>query len=156
MSNTIFFVVLEGLLWNNIVSKLNLSERSENIGDGVTEEGYRFSLIKRGNNIYLILPDYPEDECEEVARRIVETLVGQMATVQVFGYYSAFCNYCLAQTSLPFKCRRCGGWYCNEHRLPEMHNCPGSSLSRIIAQKIYKQKSVEDKKAVLISKSPCG
>jgi Zn-dependent protease len=27
---------------------------------------------------------------------------------------------------MPFRCRYCGGYFCSEHRLPEMHNCSGS------------------------------
>lgn len=26
---------------------------------------------------------------------------------------------------MPYRCRFCGGTYCEEHRLPENHNCPG-------------------------------
>lgn len=26
--------------------------------------------------------------------------------------------------TLPFKCKRCEKYFCDEHRLPEMHNCP--------------------------------
>lgn len=27
--------------------------------------------------------------------------------------------------AMPFKCKRCGGYFCANHRLPENHNCPG-------------------------------
>lgn len=27
---------------------------------------------------------------------------------------------------MPFRCKYCGGYFCSEHRLPEMHNCTGS------------------------------
>ena len=37
----------------------------------------------------------------------------------------AHCDECGSQESLPHQCRRCGGTYCAEHRLPESHNCPG-------------------------------
>ncbi len=26
---------------------------------------------------------------------------------------------------MPFRCKYCGGYFCSEHRLPEMHNCTG-------------------------------
>ena len=26
---------------------------------------------------------------------------------------------------MPFRCKYCGGYFCTEHRLPEMHNCTG-------------------------------
>ena len=34
------------------------------------------------------------------------------------------CNYCEKEILLPFKCKFCGGYFCEEHRLPEKHNCP--------------------------------
>lgn len=34
------------------------------------------------------------------------------------------CNKTL-DSFLPFRCRRCNLYYCNEHRLPENHNCQG-------------------------------
>lgn len=27
---------------------------------------------------------------------------------------------------MPFRCSYCGGYFCSEHRLPEMHDCPGN------------------------------
>ena len=37
----------------------------------------------------------------------------------------AECEQCGAYENLPYQCRRCGGTYCAEHRLPENHDCPG-------------------------------
>ena len=34
------------------------------------------------------------------------------------------CHYCEADTIMPFRCPFCGGYFCAEHRLPEMHDCP--------------------------------
>ncbi len=35
------------------------------------------------------------------------------------------CSYCKKSISiLPFKCKRCGDIFCEEHRLPEAHECP--------------------------------
>jgi hypothetical protein len=35
-----------------------------------------------------------------------------------------FCEHCGEKIDfLPFKCKYCGGSYCNEHRLPEYHEC---------------------------------
>jgi len=36
----------------------------------------------------------------------------------------AKCEYCGKEVLLPFKCKFCGGYFCEEHRLPEKHNCP--------------------------------
>lgn len=35
------------------------------------------------------------------------------------------CALCEKQVTMPFKCKFCGGLYCDEHRLPESHRCTG-------------------------------
>ncbi len=37
----------------------------------------------------------------------------------------AKCDACGKYENLPYQCRRCGGTFCAEHRLPENHDCPG-------------------------------
>ncbi|MFB6109238.1 MAG: rhomboid family intramembrane serine protease [Haloplanus sp.] len=37
----------------------------------------------------------------------------------------AQCDECGRHENLPYQCRRCGGTFCAEHRLPENHDCPG-------------------------------
>jgi membrane associated rhomboid family serine protease len=37
----------------------------------------------------------------------------------------AKCDVCGKGVDLPYNCRRCGGTYCSEHRLPENHSCTG-------------------------------
>jgi hypothetical protein len=37
----------------------------------------------------------------------------------------AQCDECGSHENLPYQCRRCGGTFCAEHRLPENHDCPG-------------------------------
>lgn len=37
----------------------------------------------------------------------------------------ATCEVCGKDIDLPYNCRRCGGNYCAEHRLPENHSCTG-------------------------------
>ncbi|GAB7095833.1 rhomboid family intramembrane serine protease [Halolamina litorea] len=37
----------------------------------------------------------------------------------------ATCDVCGKQENMPYECRRCGGTFCSEHRLPENHDCPG-------------------------------
>ena len=39
----------------------------------------------------------------------------------------AKCDVCGTSVDLPYNCRRCGGTYCSEHRLPENHSCTGLS-----------------------------
>ncbi|MCW4013051.1 MAG: site-2 protease family protein [Candidatus Bathyarchaeota archaeon] len=36
------------------------------------------------------------------------------------------CDYCGRDEYMPFRCKYCGGYFCSEHRLPEMHNCSGN------------------------------
>ena len=36
------------------------------------------------------------------------------------------CDHCGKEEYMPFRCKYCGGYFCSEHRLPEMHNCDGS------------------------------
>jgi len=35
------------------------------------------------------------------------------------------CAFCKREVVLPFKCNYCGQTFCDEHRLPENHLCPG-------------------------------
>ncbi len=36
------------------------------------------------------------------------------------------CDICGREThGLPYTCRRCGGHFCSDHRLPENHHCIG-------------------------------
>lgn len=37
----------------------------------------------------------------------------------------ATCDECGTHVDMPYNCRRCGGAYCGEHRLPENHDCAG-------------------------------
>ena len=36
------------------------------------------------------------------------------------------CDHCGKEEYMPFRCKYCGGYFCSEHRLPEMHNCDGN------------------------------
>lgn len=35
------------------------------------------------------------------------------------------CQNCGKKTTMPFRCKYCGGVFCGEHRLPESHDCDG-------------------------------
>ena len=35
------------------------------------------------------------------------------------------CDKCGVETYMPFRCNYCGGYYCEQHRLPEFHDCKG-------------------------------
>ncbi len=47
------------------------------------------------------------------------------------------CDYCGKETSLPFRCHLCGGFYCVEHRLPESHSCSGLWKARRPKKEAY-------------------
>jgi len=56
------------------------------------------------------------------------------------------CDYCGKETDwLPYACRRCGGNFCDDHRLPEKHECPGleRAVSFNLAQGKVKSVSVK-------------
>jgi predicted nucleic acid binding AN1-type Zn finger protein len=38
---------------------------------------------------------------------------------------SGKCYKCSKKTTMPYKCKFCGGLYCDKHRLPESHDCEG-------------------------------
>lgn len=35
------------------------------------------------------------------------------------------CEKCGVETYMPFRCNYCGGYFCEQHRLPEFHDCKG-------------------------------
>jgi Zn-dependent protease len=35
------------------------------------------------------------------------------------------CDKCGKETYMPCRCKYCGGYFCDEHRLPELHDCTG-------------------------------
>ena len=45
------------------------------------------------------------------------------------------CYACEASTGMPFKCKFCNHRFCDDHRLPEDHDCPGL--------KAYKEKRLD-------------
>ena len=158
MSNMIFLVALL-LGWDSIVEVLRLRERSKGIGDG-TIDGYNYTLVQRGDQIYIELPDYPRDKCEEIVKKLLQMLKPN-ADIKVtsFGYVSNHCNYCLIQGAMLHTCHRCSGWYCNNHRLPEQHNCPGDRFGKTVQETGRRQEHKQDenlREKILVSRIPCG
>jgi len=157
MSNLVFRALLSGLLWKDIIRELGLRERVRGIGDG-TIEGYRYAIVQRGDEVWIVLPDYqPREKCLEVARKILLILAPQSEIqVATVGYASSHCNYCLTPIPLPYRCYRCEGWYCENHRLPEQHHCPeGKRKAQRVLERI-KPKKEERKKEVVVAEVPCG
>ncbi|WP_424356563.1 AN1-type zinc finger domain-containing protein [Methanocella sp. MCL-LM] len=48
------------------------------------------------------------------------------------------CEVCGSVEVIPFRCKRCGGVFCGEHRLPEYHDC---MARRDLARKIFLEQS---------------
>jgi len=157
MSNLIFRALLSGLRWETIVRVLGLRERVKGIGDG-RAEGYRYTIVQRGDEILIILPDYESREkCEEVAKKILSQLAPKSEIqVATMGYASSHCNFCLKPTPMPYHCHRCEGWYCESHRLPEKHNCHGEEVGKGKIVERLKPKKQEKKKEIIVAEVPCG
>ena len=159
MSNMIFVASLI-LGWSSIVEILKLRERAKSIGDG-TIDGYRYTLVQREDQIYVELPNYPREKCEEIIRKLLQKLRPDAEIkLTTLGYVSSHCNYCLTPGGMLHKCHRCGGWYCNEHRLPEQHNCPEDRAAKTseatARRKPRREKAKEEKELVVVSRVPCG
>lgn len=56
-------------------------------------------------------------------------------------------------TLVPFKCKRCGQYFCGEHRLPEAHNCPSLSPDWGIWKK-HQEKMQGIKKPIVSTSQP--
>jgi len=156
MSNLIFRALLSGLRWESVIRELGLRQRAEGIGDGNVED-YRYTIVQRGDEILIILPDYqPREKCLEVAKKILLKLAPKsVVRVAKMGHASSHCNYCLEPTPLPYRCHRCEGWYCESHRLPEKHNCPGGKeKEEKVVERIKPKK--ERRKEIVIAEIPCG
>lgn len=158
----IFRALLSGIRWENIVRMLGLRERFKGIGDGRIE-GYRYMVMQRGDEILIVLPDYqPQEKCLEAAKRILQKLAPKAKVRMVkMGHASSHCNHCLEPTPLPYRCHRCNGWYCENHRLPEQHNCPGGKereekIVEPVTPKKRKKRKKKRKKEILVAEVPCG
>lgn len=57
------------------------------------------------------------------------------------------CVYCGKEVDLPFQCSFCGFYFCNEHRLPENHDCPNLPTRSPLGQ--WKAKKTTRKKLLL-------
>ena len=160
MSNLIFVALLSGIGWEAIVRMLDLRERAKGVGDG-SIEGHRYTIIQRGDRISIVLPDHqPQEKCLEAAKKIFSKLAPKSAIqIVTMGHASSHCNYCLKPTPLPYRCYRCNGWYCESHRLPEQHNCPGGKgkAEKVVERiKPKKREKKEKKREIVVVEAPCG
>jgi hypothetical protein len=157
MSNSIFRAMLPLIDWKELIRMLRLRERTKGIGDGKID-GQQYTVVQRGNEVSIVLPDYePREKCLEIVKKILQKIAPK-STIEIatMGYASSHCNYCLQPTPLPYHCSRCEGWYCQDHRLPEEHNCPeGKRKTERIIKRIKPRKE-EKKKEIVVAEIPCG
>jgi hypothetical protein len=157
MSNLIFRAMLPRIAWEEIIRLLGLWERTKGIGDGKIDE-QRYTVVQRGNEISIVFPDYePREKCYDLVKRIL-LKIAPKSTIEVatVGYASSHCNYCLQAIPLPYQCSRCEGWYCQEHRLPEKHNCPEENRKTEKIVRRIKPKREGKKKEIVVAEIPCG
>jgi len=157
MSNMIFLASIL-LSWPEIARILGLRERTKGVGDGKID-GYSYTVIQQGDKIYVVLPDYPRERCQEVVQKLLRRLRPD-AEIQIgsVGRTSSHCNYCLTPVSFPYHCHRCAGWYCGEHRLPERHNCPDGSGGFATGRARLKgeEGKEESEEEIVVVQVPCG
>jgi len=126
-------------------------------------------FIKRlGKELQFFLPDssVPKEVCEKVVKQLsakIYSLIKKEAFrpdyVQVVGSTPSFCYYCLDSVYMPFRCTRCGGFFCSRHRLPERHNCPGGEEEKIRMPAVdeVEEESIEKReKTIILKEIPCG
>jgi len=160
--------LLEGLLTSGMgFETLSMDETWR----GRVREG-RYSVevfIKRlGKELQFFLPDssVPKEICEKVVKRLsakIYSLLYQEAFnpdyVRITGSVPSFCHYCLESVYMPFRCHRCGGYYCSGHRLPEKHNCPGGEAAMISVSPLVEiddEIPEKPKKTIIVKEVPCG
>jgi len=147
------------LNWSEIVRLLSLREREKGVGDG-TVDGHKYTVVQRGEQIYIVLPDHPRDKCESIVKKLLQKLKPDAEIkISSIGHASTHCNYCLMPFSLTYRCHRCGGWYCSEHRLPERHNCPDEG-KKVLAGRIQRKESRKEerkeKEKIIAVRLPCA
>jgi predicted nucleic acid binding AN1-type Zn finger protein len=148
------------LNWSEIVRLLSLRQREKGVGDG-TVDGHKYTVMQRGEQIYIVLPDYPRDKCENIVKKLLQKLKPDAEIkISSIGYASTHCNYCLVPFSFTYRCHRCGGWYCVEHRLPEKHNCPddggGAVAERGQRKEARKEEDKAKKEKIVAVRVPCA
>lgn len=173
MSGILFSLILGGmslkLLHDLMTRELGLRELASGGWRGYTREGQHnveVHINVKGDEIFFLLPDksIPEEICHQVVKRLaakLHALVSQKEmppeTVEIVGPANAFCHYCLDSVYLPYRCHRCGGYFCEEHRLPEKHDCPGDLEEKEgAAVKKPEEPKEEKEKKIIVRVVACG
>lgn len=125
------------MLHDILIGDFGFREVGNGVWKGHVKEGghsVEVHVRVKGDEILFLLPNrsIPSDVCDEVVKRLAAKLYALMQktdmppdSVEIVGPANSFCYFCLNPVSMPFRCNRCGGYFCSEHRLPEKHNCPG-------------------------------
>jgi len=176
MSGLVFTLLLASMSIGILDSLLSGNLGLKTISRGETWHGRiregRWSVevfIKRlGRELQFFLPDssVPKEVCEKVVKQLSAKIYSllkkesfQPDYVKIVGPTPSFCYYCLESVYMPFRCYRCGGFFCSRHRLPERHNCPGGEAEKTrtpsmveVDEEIYEK----PKKTILVKEIPCG
>lgn len=143
-------------------------KETKNIASG-TIDGEHVTIYYERKQFTIIIPNdmLQEEECRKIAKKILIELYKLLGIeisieeieIKMLGFASGICNYCLIK-ALTYKCRRCKGYYCSEHRLPENHNCPVDKQVEFEMKKKEKDKNKENKnkksKEIVIFETHCG
>jgi len=136
----------------------------------IHEDGWLVDVfVKRiGDRLHLLLPDasIPREICERVVRRLAARLYAEVehrpfdpSYVEIIGPTPSFCHYCLREVYMPYRCHRCGGYYCSEHRFPWRHDCPGDggeAAAIVRLEEAREEKREAEKRRILVKEIPCG
>lgn len=175
ISGILFSLIIAGLtlkvMRDIMVGKFGLREIAPGSWRGYIREGrynVEVHIKRRGEEVLFLLPDksIPEEICRKVVRRLSAKLYALVhktemppENVEIVGPANSFCYYCLEPVYMPFRCNRCGGYFCSEHRLPEKHNCPGDEEREAIAsvkRPEREEKAERKRKKIFVKAIACG
>lgn len=174
MSGMVFSLIVAGLTLGLIrpvlLNEFAFQEYSDGSWRGTVREGthsIQVQIRRRGEEIVLILPDrsIPPEVCDAVVKRLAARLYALVLnkeipqdSVDILGPSNSFCNYCLEPVYMPFRCGRCGGFFCTTHRLPERHDCPGDEKteSAAHAEVPLKEEDAGEEKRIVVRVVACG
>lgn len=77
---------------------------------------------------YFIWQEMGKQSSKREARRIIDEklfLPKRMTRRKKTAPIAGICYKCGKKVTMPYKCKFCGGLFCEKHRLPEKHACPG-------------------------------
>ncbi|MHA1298435.1 MAG: AN1-type zinc finger domain-containing protein, partial [Candidatus Helarchaeota archaeon] len=156
-------------LFDKLAEKLKFKKKEKkDVASGYIDGAYITIYYEEDKFTTIISDDkLTDEECRRIAKKIIKELYKLQGIeldindieINMRGFASGICHYCLIKV-LTYKCRRCNGYYCSNHRLPEKHNCPGDRKIRfeIIRKEKNKKKLDKDEKSekIIIVESHCG